>query len=101
MTLSPEVNYINWKERKLIPHLSMEDPKRMEEGLPIVDHKIKHEDISTVVDAKNEKEERIEVKDQTLAGVDEKPEQVQKIKTKRVATLDAFRGLTIVVSFTY
>ncbi|KAH7553527.1 hypothetical protein ACOSQ2_030045 [Xanthoceras sorbifolium] len=97
----------------------MADPKRMEEGLghkPVLDHK-DHDDDHHMISAKvdgidggdginNEKEERSSavLQDQP-GGVEDhdhhKGEQqqllVQKIKSKRVATLDAFRGLTIVL----
>lgn len=67
----------------------MEDPKKLEEGLgqltskdegKIVAGDVAH-DISTEADQK--------------ATSEEQP--LPKQKTKRVATLDAFRGLTIVV----
>lgn len=69
------------------------EAKRMEEGLRNTpeNHKVKDE---------HEKETRVSV-----VGVGESIQQTQqeeeplvKPKTKRIATLDAFRGLTVVVS---
>ncbi|XP_044506060.1 heparan-alpha-glucosaminide N-acetyltransferase-like [Mangifera indica] len=74
----------------------MADPRRVEEGLG-------HEDDSKKDDKSNfedgiKKEKEIErsivIQDE---AVEQKEEQPLKQKSKRVATLDAFRGLTIVV----
>ncbi|XP_059667581.1 uncharacterized protein LOC132313000 [Cornus florida] len=72
----------------------MEDPKKVEEGLghtivPVKEEKIVEEERG------NEKEERSASLDQPVEPKDEQP--LIKRKTKRVATLDAFRGLTIVL----
>jgi heparan-alpha-glucosaminide N-acetyltransferase len=84
----------------------MEDPKRMEEGLGhtalvanIDDENIHLSEKEGKTDGgdDNEKEERRVVHDhQAEREGDRQP--VVKQKSKRVATLDAFRGLTIVVS---
>lgn len=59
----------------------MEDPKRLEEGL-------------------SHNNEKNEVKLESRDHNENEPEKQlpEKKKTKRVATLDAFRGLTVVVS---
>ncbi|KAJ0028466.1 hypothetical protein Pint_35726 [Pistacia integerrima] len=79
----------------------MADPRRVEEGLgylPLVHEDDSKDDKSNVGDGiKNEKEiERsIVIQDEP---VEQKEEQsLVKQKSKRVATLDAFRGLTIVL----
>ncbi|KAJ6331267.1 hypothetical protein OIU76_009776 [Salix suchowensis] len=88
---------------------AMEDPKRLEEGLghstalvPNIDDKSIH--LSEKVgktdggdDTHNEKEERSAARDHLLAehGGDRQP--VVQQKSKRVVTLDAFRGLTTAV----
>ena len=78
----------------------MEDPKKMEEGF--------HQ-VQVVVEEKPENalEQREEVRDETKMATaiqrdeeskgGEKPVLLIKEKSKRIATLDAFRGLTIVV----
>ena len=83
----------------------MEDPKRVEEGF---DHTpLGHEDEKEcndkkVVDNCHNRECFNNVKDDwsvakgELKGEEQVP--LEKQKSKRVATLDAFRGLTIVVS---
>jgi heparan-alpha-glucosaminide N-acetyltransferase len=84
----------------------MEDPKRMEEGLGhtalvanIDDENIHLSEKEGKTDGgdDNEKEERRAVHDH-LAKHEGDRQPVVTQKSKRVATLDAFRGLTIVVS---
>jgi len=81
-----------------------EGAKRMEEGLnSALDEDGNKDDLKKQVTVKSSKgSSTVEHEKDTMAKpvtVDEPSEQpVVKKKTKRVATLDAFRGLTIVVS---
>lgn len=89
---------------------AMEDATRLEEGLghtPLANKDDKNGHISEKVDKTDdgngisyEKEERSAVLDQLVEqnGEDDDQQPLVKQKSKRVATLDAFRGLTIVVS---
>ena len=75
-----------------------DDAKRLEEGLKVNDEK-EHKEIMT--DATDRVEEKKAVLTEppvveNVKGEEEQPLQVKQ-KSKRVATLDAFRGLTIVV----
>lgn len=65
----------------------MEDPKKLEEGFG-KDHTLE-----------NAADDHINARDENESKAGEQP--LVKQKTKRVATLDAFRGLTIVVIYTY
>lgn len=76
----------------------MDEAKRMEEGLKLqLDHEdakdeLKEQETINIVDSNVDQHGTY-----TMAKpVDQQPELVKQ-KTKRVATLDAFRGLTIVV----
>ncbi|KAK3043046.1 hypothetical protein RJ639_002614 [Escallonia herrerae] len=83
----------------------MEDPRRVEEGLghtPLVkegdkdnNHGKKEAKVEDAGSIEKQKEEKSAVSDQPEEGKEERP--LIKQKSKRVATLDAFRGLTIVV----
>ncbi|KAK2981186.1 hypothetical protein RJ640_007120 [Escallonia rubra] len=83
----------------------MEDPRRVEEGLghtPLVkegdkdnNHGKKEAKVEDAGSIEKEKEEENAVSDQPEERKEEQP--LIKQKNKRVATLDAFRGLTIVV----
>ncbi|KAK3036374.1 hypothetical protein RJ639_032143, partial [Escallonia herrerae] len=81
----------------------MDDPRRVEEGLghtPLVkegdnNHGKKEAKVDDADSIEKEKEERSGVSNQAEERKGEQP--LIKQKSKRVATLDAFRGLTIVV----
>ncbi|KAH6797660.1 heparan-alpha-glucosaminide N-acetyltransferase-like protein [Perilla frutescens var. hirtella] len=79
----------------------MEDPKRLEEGTRLEieanGHQLKKdaEYIDHEKNYDNERKMRKATLDQLPEAEEQKPEMKQK--TKRVATLDAFRGLTIVL----
>ncbi|XAR69657.1 Heparan-alpha-glucosaminide N-acetyltransferase [Bertholletia excelsa] len=84
----------------------MEDPKRLEEGLgpkPLAsnrDYNNNHQ--KKEEDANDEDHIRHEIEDRTPAGEQSVVETAslrppERPKTKRVATLDAFRGLTVVL----
>jgi len=74
----------------------MDEAKRMEEGLKLqLDHEdakdeLKKEETNNIVDS------NIDQHDTMAKPVDQQPK-LAKQNTKRIATLDAFRGLTIVV----
>ena len=89
----------------------MEDPRRVEEGLGHIpledyDHEKKKElakiddEADRIDDDDTEKEgrSRAEQDDQQVKEKDKEAQPLIKEKSKRVATLDAFRGLTIVVN---
>lgn len=67
----------------------------MKEFKPNIDHKQHDENKDTRITVEAEPN----VRDHETA--EQKEEMVVKQKTKRVATLDAFRGLTVVVSLLY
>lgn len=74
----------------------MEDPRKLEEGFGNEDHQSKRAagDMPHDISSENER------KSMTTSNLPEEQREEQplvKQKTKRVATLDAFRGLTIVV----
>lgn len=74
----------------------MEDPKRMEEGYGHA-VSVSREKPKPIVEEKIEEESKLATETQEETKGDEKPMLVKE-KSKRIATLDAFRGLTIVVS---
>ncbi|KAF5940632.1 hypothetical protein HYC85_021799 [Camellia sinensis] len=91
-------------------HSAMEDPRRVEEGLghiPLEDYDrekkkelAKIDDESDRIDDDDTEKEgrsRAEQDDQQVKEKDKEEQPLIKKKSKRVATLDAFRGLTIVV----
>lgn len=78
----------------------MEHPKRLEEGLAH-ETKDKNELFSEKVDKTNDRDVTNREKEDTSSVNQQKQQQQQplvKQKAKRVATLDAFRGLTVAVS---
>lgn len=75
----------------------MEDPRKLEEGFGTsTQFTSKDEDHHSKKDISNENEQ----KSMTTSDMPEEQPLVKQ-KTKRVATLDAFRGLTIVVRKSY
>lgn len=80
----------------------MEDPKRLEEGLVYTHVTSKKEDENVnVIEGNKDGDESVVKKDrEETAQVAEKNVEEQQqppVQRKRVATLDAFRGLTVVV----
>ena len=84
----------------------MDEAKRMEEGLKTTYndyHKgeLKHEIERTNGNGdsiEHDKDARITQEGESVQQIVEQEQPLVKQKTRRVATLDAFRGLTIVVS---
>lgn len=86
----------------------MADPGKMEEGLAHEegapdqerkdkrDGKVEKEEDGAADRIGNDKEERVATTQVEQQNLEEQP--LVKQKTKRIATLDAFRGLTVVVS---